>query len=100
MGLNLFSSREAITRIQAIATIVIIVIASLAALWYYTTQVPSTNPAPFSMEVISRPTVPMGAEENILSIAGQRVVFLAVVEDTGEGNGYGKAVHLSNSLRR
>jgi len=93
--LNLFSSRRAITRVQAIAVIVVIVIAAVGGLWYYTKPAPDTNPAPFSMEVISRPTTPMGVEENIRSIAGQRVVFLVVVADTGEGSGYGKAVDVS-----
>jgi len=93
--LNLFSSRRAITRVQAIAIIVVIVIAAVGGLWYYTKPAPDTNPAPFSMEVISRPTTPMGVEENIRSIAGQRVVFLVVVADTGEGSGYGKAVDVS-----
>ncbi len=84
MGFHLISYRQAITRVQAIAVIVIIVIATVGGLWYYTTS------APFSMEVISRPTIPVGVEENIMSIAGQRVVFLVAVEDTGEGSGYGK----------
>jgi hypothetical protein len=93
--LNLFSSRRAITRVQAIAVVVVIVIAAVGGLWYYTQSAPDTNPAPFSMEVISRPITPMGVEENFRSIAGQRVVFLVVVEDTGEGSGYGKAVDIS-----
>ena len=93
--LNLFSSRRAITRVQAIAVIVVIVIAAVGGLWYYTKPAPDTNPAPFSMEVISRPTTPMRVEENIISIAGQRVVFLVVIADTGEGSGYGKAVEVS-----
>ena len=96
--LNLFSSRRAITRVQAIAVVVVIVIAAFGGLWYYTQSAPDTNPAPFSMEVISRPTTPMGVEENFRSIAGQRAVFLVVVEDTGEGSGYGKAVDISATV--
>ena len=95
---HLFSYRRAITRVQAIAVIVVIVIAGVGALWYYNNQAPSTNPAPFSMEVFSRPTVPTGTEENIMSIAGQRVVFLVVVSDTGDGSGYGKAVDISATV--
>jgi len=77
---------------------VVIVIAAVGGLWYYTQSAPDTNPAPFSMEVISRPTTPMGVEEKIRSIAGQRVVFLVVVTDTGEGSGYGKAVDISATV--
>jgi hypothetical protein len=60
--------------------------------------VPSTNSAPFSMEVIPRPTIPKSIEENILSIAGQRVVFLVAVTNTGAGSGYGKAVDISATV--
>ena len=98
IGFHLFSSRRAITRVQAIAVIVVIIIAAVGGLWYYINQAPSTNPAPFSMEVISRPTIPVGVEENIMSIAGQRVVFLVVVEDTGEGSSYGKDVDISATV--
>ena len=98
MGFHLFSYRRAITRVQAIAVIVVIVIAAVGGLWYYTTSAPDTDPAPFSMEVISRPNVPVEAEENIMAIAGQRVVFLVVVDDTGEGSGYGKAVDISATV--
>jgi hypothetical protein len=86
----------AITRVQAIAFFLVIVIAAVGGFWYYTQSAPDANPAPFSMKVISRPTIPMkGEEENLMSIPGQRVVFLVVVEDTGKGNGYGKAIDIS-----
>lgn len=90
--LNLFSSSRAITRAQAIAAVLVIVIAAVGGIWYYT----QSAPAPFSMEVISRPTIPMKREEeNLLSIVGQRVVFLVVVEDTGKGHGHGEAIDIS-----
>jgi len=90
------ASRQAITRVQAIAVILIVVIATVAGIWYYSQSVPETNPATFSMEVISRPFIPMKGEQEIpMAIIGQRVVFLVVVEDTGEGNGYGNAVDIS-----
>jgi len=90
------ASRQAVTRVQAIAFILVVVIATVAGIWYYSQSVPETNPATFSMEVISRPFIPMKGEKEIpMAMVGQRVVFLVVVEDTGEGNGYGKAVDIS-----
>jgi len=90
------ASRQAITRVQSIAVILVVVIATVAGIWYYSQSVPETNPATFSMQVISRPLIPMKGEKEIpMSMPGQRVVFLVVVEDTGEGNGYGKAVDIS-----
>jgi len=47
----------------------------------------SEEPAPFSMQVIPEHIEP--------SVPGQRCVFLVVVADEGEGNGEGKAVHVS-----
>jgi len=82
----MMASRKAITRMQAIAVILVVVIATVAGIWYYTQFVPETNPATFSMEVISRPFIPMKGEKEIpMAMVGQRVVFLVVVEDTGEG---------------
>jgi len=90
------ASRQAITRVQSIAIILVVVIAVIAGIWYYIESVPETNPAAFSMEVISRPFTPMKVEEEIpRAIVGQRVVFLVVVEETGSGNEYGKAVDIS-----
>jgi len=90
------ASRKAITRVQAIAIILVVVIATVAGIWYYSQTVPETNPTTFSMEVISRPFVPMKGEQEIpMAMVGQRVVFLVVAEDTGEGNGYGNAVDIS-----
>ena len=90
------ASRQAITRVQSTALILVIVIATVAGIWYYTQSVPETNPATFSMKVISRPFTPMKGEEEIpMAMAGQRVVFLVVVEETGNGNGYGNVVEIS-----
>jgi len=89
-------SRQAITRTQTITILFIIVIATVAGIWYYTLQVPEQNPAIFSIEVISRPLIPMKGERGIPTcMPGQRVVFLVVVEDTGEGSGYGEDVEIS-----
>jgi hypothetical protein len=93
--LDLFSSR-AITRVQAIAVVSVLVVATVGGLWYYTQSAPGADPAPFSMEVTSRPAVPMRrVEKSLIAIVGQRVVFLVVVEDTGKGSGYGEAVYVS-----
>ena len=90
------ASRKAITRVQAIGIILVVVIATVAGIWYYSQSVPETNPATFSIEVISRPFIPMKGEKEIpMAMVGQRVVFLVVAEDTGEGNGYGNAVDIS-----
>ena len=90
------ASRQAITRVQSIAVILIVVIATVSGIWYYSQSVPETNPATFSMEVISRPFIPMKGEQEIpMAMIGQRVVFLVVIEDTGEGTGYGNAVDIS-----
>ena len=93
------ASRQAITRVQAIAVILIIVLATIAGIWYYIQSISETNSASFSMEVISRPFTPLkGEEEALMAMVGQRVVFLVVVEDTGEGDEYGKAVDISATV--
>ena len=90
------ASRQAITRIQTIVVILVVVIAPITGIWYYTQSVPETNPATFSMDVISRPLTPMKGEEDIsMVMLGQRAVFLVVVEETGDGNGYENAVDIS-----
>jgi len=81
-------------RVLAVAAIIVVgAIASLA--WLYTT------PAPFSLQVNTRPTVPMGTEEeaSILAIAGQRCIFPVAVTDeqgwlTGKA-GLGETVEIS-----
>jgi len=93
------ASRQAITRVQAIAVILIMVLATIAGIWYYIQSISETNSASFSMEVISRPFTPLkGEEEALMAMVGQRVVFLVVVEDTGEGDEYGKAVDISATV--
>jgi len=90
------ASRQAITRVQAIVVILVVVMLTVAGIWYYIQLVSETNPATFSMEVVPRPFIPMTGEKMIpISIPGQKVVFLVVVEDTREGSGYGKAVDIS-----
>ncbi len=64
--------------------------------WYLTQSFPETNIATFSLEVNSRPLVAMKGEQEIpLCMPGQKVVFLVVVTDTGEGSGIGEAVDIS-----
>jgi len=66
-------------RIRPIVVVLIVVGAVLSGVaWYYTT------PAPFTMHVTSRPSMPPGQSENIQSFAGQRCVFLVgVAEEDG-----------------
>jgi hypothetical protein len=93
------ASRQAITRVYVMAIILIVVIASVAGIWYYIQSGPEPNVAPFSMEVISRPLAPMKGEYELLrAIPEQRVVFLVVVEETGNGDGYGDAVEISATV--
>jgi len=90
------ASNHAITRVQAVGVILVIVAVAVTGTWYLTQPFPETNPATFSMEVISRPFIPMKGEQEIpMAMIGQRVVFLVVIEDTGEGTGYGNAVDIS-----
>ncbi|UCC59059.1 MAG: hypothetical protein JSW14_03970 [Candidatus Bathyarchaeum sp.] len=64
------ASKQAITRVQSIYFIMIVVMATVAGIWYYTQSVPETNPATFSMKVITRPFTPMkGEEEEEISMA-------------------------------
>ena len=86
------SSREAVSRTQAIGIVVIIVVVAIigGAVWYYT--LPGPTPTPFSMQVTSRPTAVAGA---VPSFAGQRCLFLVVVADEGQGSGKGEAVSIS-----
>jgi hypothetical protein len=90
------ASRQAITRVQAIVIIFVVVVATIIGTWFYTQTVPEANPAPFSMEVISRPFTPMKGEGGSLrAIPEQKVVFLVVVEENGDGSGYGDAVEIT-----
>jgi hypothetical protein len=60
-------------------TLVLIVVGVIGGLAWY-----STTPAPFTLQVVSRPSSPPGQSEYIQSFAGQRCVFLVVVmEDEG-----------------
>ena len=93
------ASRQAITRVQSVAVILVVVIATVAGIWYYTQSVPETNPASFSIEVISRPFNSMNGERDIPRVMPeQRVVFLVAIEENGNGNGYGEAVEISATV--
>lgn len=89
-------SRQAITRIHALAVLTIIISASLAGIWFYTQSTHEGTPSKFSMEVISRPFIPLKGENQIpIAIVGQNIVFLVTVEDTQNGNESGEAVEIS-----
>jgi len=91
-----FISLKAITRIQVIVVILVVIIASISGILYYTHLNSETNPAQFSMIVTSRPFLPIKGEKEVpIAMPGQRVVFLVIVHDTGDGNGYGKDVDIS-----
>jgi hypothetical protein len=92
------ASKQAITRVQAIAIVFVVVVAAITGIWYHTQTVSEPNPAPFSMDVISRPFTPMKGEGEIpMAIPEQRVVFLVIVKETGEGSGYGDFVDISGT---
>jgi len=80
------------TRTITIVLIVVLVVIGGVA-WY------STMPAPFTMQVVSRPSSPPGQSACIQSFTRQRCVFLVVVaEEEGwlQGNwGHGHAISLS-----
>jgi hypothetical protein len=79
---------------RTIALLLIVVLGVIGGLTWY-----STTPAPFTMQVVSRPASPQSQSECIQSFAGQRCVFLIVVAEEGgwlQGSrGYGSAVNLS-----
>jgi hypothetical protein len=88
--------RQAMTRGPSIVAILVLGIATVAGLWYYFQSDPEPTSAPFSMTVISRPRIPMTGDAEVpMAMVGQRVMFLVVVDDTGEGTGYGHAVNIS-----
>jgi len=82
-------------RMRAITVVMIVVVGAILSgcVWYFNT------PAPFTMQVASRPSSPPGQSETIQSFAGQRCVCLVVVaEEEGwlqGSNGYGTAVNIS-----
>ena len=54
--------------------VVIIGITACFYVWKYNT------PAPFTLDIISRPRSPPGTSENTEAFAGQRCIFLVVVD--------------------
>lgn len=78
-----------------VAVLVVVAICAVASFlaWRYST------PAPFDLEIIRRPRDPPGTAANTLAIAGQRCVFLVVVEDEErlmQGSlGLGEAIEVS-----
>jgi len=82
-------------RIVGIVIIVVVGVILSSVAWHY------MMPAPFTMQVTSRPTTPLGQIEHIQSFTGQRCVFLVVVaEEEGwlqGSSGYGSAVDISAS---
>ena len=62
--------------LRAVAAVIIVVGAIAGVLvWLYAT------PAPFSLQVNTRPTSPMGTEASIMAIPGQRCIFPVAVTD-------------------
>jgi len=63
--------------LRAVAIAVIIVVGAIASVlvWLYAT------PAPFSLQVNTRPTSPMGTGASIMAIPGQRCIFPVAVTD-------------------
>jgi len=84
-------------RKQTIAVSVIIIVVGAIIAWYalyYATPAP----AQFTIQVTSRPTTPIGTEGTIMSLAGQRCIFLAVVkeeEDQQSNIGFGEPVQVT-----
>ena len=75
------------------------VLATAAGIWYYVQSVSEASLAPFFMEVFSRPFTPLKGDEGVpMVLVGQRVVYLVVVKDTGEGNANGTAVDISATV--
>jgi len=80
---------------RALTIVIIIVVGAIFGgfIWF------NSTPAPFNMQVASRPSNPPSQTETIQSFAGQRCVFLVVVaEEEGwlqGSNGYGTDVNIS-----
>ncbi len=80
-------------RVLTVMLLIVVSATLMGSMWYFTT------PAPFMMQVTSRPSTPSSPSEAIQSFAGQRCVFLVVVtEEEGwlQGHqGFGTAVTVS-----
>ena len=87
------SSRRAITRLQTILIIFVVIVGVASATYYYTNPpAPPTAPAPFSVQVIP--------EEVFDSYPSQQCVLLVAVKDEGNGSLEGEAVSLTVSVLR
>lgn len=90
------ASKKPFISIQYIAVIFIVITITIAGIWYITLPTTEPDPASFSMEVYSRPYIPMKGDYDVpMCIPRQKVVLLVIVKDTGEGVGYGEAVEVS-----
>jgi hypothetical protein len=93
-----FGSVNAFTRIQAIIIILAVVIASIAGVLYYLNSDSEGVSAPFSIDIISNPLASMKGEKDLpVAMPDQKVLLLVVVEDEGNGDGYGKDVEISST---
>ena len=86
-------------RNQDIAVSVILFVLGAAIAWYavHYAMRPAA-PAEFTIQVTPRPTIPMGEEGIILSLADQRCIFLVVVneeEDQQSNAGFGEPVQIT-----
>jgi len=86
-------------RKQIIAVSVVIIVVGAAIAWYvWNYAMPPAAPAEFTIQVTPRPTIPMGEEGITLSFAGQRCIFLVVVneeEDQQTNIGFGEPVQIT-----
>ncbi len=80
-------------RVVTVTLLIVVGAILMGSVWYFTT------PAPFTMQVTSRPSTPSSPSATIQSLAGQRCVFLVVVaEEEGwlQGHqGFGTPVTVS-----
>jgi len=68
-------------RIIVIFTVIIVIAALIGTLtWYYLT------PTSFSMMVTFRPRQPVGIQDGVQAMVGQRCIFLVSIKDQDVGN--------------
>jgi len=86
-------------RKQITAVYVILIVVGAIIAWYvWNYAKPPLAPAQFTIQVTPRPTTPMGEEGIILSLAGQRCIFLVAIneqEDQQSNIGFGEPVQIT-----
>ena len=97
-GKQMFS-KQALTRLQTLLLLSIIITVSFGGIWFYLQSAPDSDPAHFSLNIISRPFIPLKTEDqNQIAIPGQKVIFLVDIEETKNGQGYGEVVEISANV--